>query len=54
MYEHTSWTRWGGYIARTAGKRVKIYLWYGNTKGRNHLEDRDAGLHRGAYTLGTK
>lgn len=47
MYEHTKRTRLRGYVARTAGNRVKIYLWYGNMKGRNHLEDQDVGLHRG-------
>jgi hypothetical protein len=48
MYEHIRRTRLGGYIARMAAKRVKIYLWYGNMKGRNNLGEQDIGLHRGA------
>jgi hypothetical protein len=48
MYEHTRRRRLAGYIARMGAKRVKIYLWYGNMKGRNHLEDQDMGLQRAA------
>jgi hypothetical protein len=50
MHEHIRWMKLAGYIARMAGKPAKIhvYLWYGNMKGRNHLEEQDMGLHRGA------
>ena len=48
MYEHIRQMKLGGYIARMAAMPDKIYLWCGNVKERNHLEDQDICLQGGA------